>query len=89
MHGAEPAHTPEQLVAATEAARKALLEFTSREQLAWPHYYDGRYWENPIAKQHSVNQLPAMLLLDPAGNLVRSDVRAEDLERAVRQLLNL
>jgi thiol-disulfide isomerase/thioredoxin len=41
--------------------------------LDWPHYFDGKGWENEVAKKHSILQIPTMFVIDRQGILASID----------------
>jgi thiol-disulfide isomerase/thioredoxin len=56
------------------------------KQITWPHYFDGKGWENPYAKKYGVDGIPAMWLVNKKGVVV--DIEADDdLEAKVEKLL--
>lgn len=71
------------------SARSAeqLQAFTRENRMPWPQYYDGSYWNNPIAKKYGIGAIPAMFLLDKEGRIVSTNARGPALERKVRELL--
>lgn len=79
--------TPAQRESKLVAAREAFVAFTAKNGMPWPHYFDGEGWQNPIARRHAVDAIPAMLLLGPDGRVVSRNARGDALEREVRRLL--
>lgn len=47
--------------------REVFEEMVESKGLDWPHYFDGRWWRNRIAKQWGVNAIPRTFLLSPDG----------------------
>ncbi len=84
-----PTDTPEQVASKQAAAMKVLNEFTAKEGLSWPHYFDGAHWKNPFVKQYAITGIPAMFLLDQSGKIVTTTARGEKLEAEVKRLLKL
>ncbi|MBI2814666.1 MAG: TlpA family protein disulfide reductase [Opitutae bacterium] len=84
-----PQDTPEQTAAKLAAAKKILTDFTVKEEMPWPQYFDGKYWKNDISTKYSINGIPAMFLLDQDGKVVSTNARGELLEREVKRLLKL
>ncbi len=82
-----PTDSPEIAAAKLERARRTLLDFTAREQMPWPQYFDGLHWKTEPARRFAVAAVPAMFLLDREGRLVTTDARGEKLEAEVRRLL--
>lgn len=84
-----PNDTPEQTAAKMEAAKKILTDFTAKNDMPWPQYFDGKYWKNDISTKYAINGIPAMFLLDQSGKVVSTNARGEVLEREVKRLLKL
>ena len=70
-------------------AKVVLTDFTTKNAMPWPQYFDGEWWQNPVAKRHGVNAIPAMFLLDQEGKIVSTNARGEKLEAEVKRLLKL
>jgi thiol-disulfide isomerase/thioredoxin len=84
-----PNDTPEETATKLESARKVLTDFTSKEQMPWPQYFDGKFWKTELATRYDINSIPAMFLLDQNGKLVTTNARGETLEAEVKRLLKL
>ena len=50
----------------------AMNSYTQKEGLPWPQYFDGKGWENEVAKRFHVKSIPRFLILDREG-VVRHD----------------
>ena len=84
-----PNDAPAQTATKLAAARKILTDFTAKNEMAWPQYFDGKYWKNDISTRYAINSIPAMFLLDQDGRVVSTNARGEALEREVKRLLKL
>ena len=84
-----PTDTPEQVAAKLAAAKKVLGDFTTKEEMPWPQFFDGTHWKNPYAKQYAITGIPAMFLLDQSGKIVTTTARGEKLGTEVKRLLKL
>ena len=84
-----PDDTPGQKAAKLVAAAKVLTEFTTKEQMTWPQYFDGKYWKTELAQRYNISAIPSMLLVDQDGLIVSTKVRGEKLEQEVKRLLKL
>jgi thiol-disulfide isomerase/thioredoxin len=84
-----PDDTAEQTAAKLAAARAKLTDFTAREDMPWPQYFDGKWWQNEISTRYSIRAIPAMFLLDQQGKVVTTNARGPGLEREVKRLLGL
>ena len=71
--------------------RAALEKFVKDKDLPWPQVFfdeEGkRGWQNPVAKRHGVEGIPATFLLDREGFLVATNLRGPGLEMEVAQAL--
>jgi thiol-disulfide isomerase/thioredoxin len=81
--------TPEQAERKMKAAKKKLTDFTEKQQMPWPQFFDGKHFENDYVKKFGINGIPAMFLLDQEGRLVNANARGHELEADVKRLLNL
>ncbi len=87
--GAQPKDTPEQTAAKLAAAKKKMLDFTVKNGMPWPQYFDGKWWKNELALKFGINSIPAMVLLDQQGKVVSIEARGPALERELKRLLKL
>ncbi|MEZ2442351.1 redoxin domain-containing protein [Chitinophaga sp. RCC_12] len=65
----------------------AWLKAIHTDQLTWTHVSDLKYWENEVAKLYGVRAVPQNFLLDPAGKIVAKNLRGEDLDKKLAELL--
>jgi len=81
--------TPEQADAKLVKAKKVLTDFTAKNEMPWPQYFDGKFWKNEISAKYAIKSIPAMFLLDQNGIVVSTNARGEKLESEVKRLLKL
>ena len=84
-----PDDTPEQTAEKLAKARKVLTDFTTKREMPWPQYFDGKHWKNDISTRYNIASIPAMFLVDQAGRLVSTNARGPELEKEVKRLLKL
>jgi len=84
-----PKDTPEQVETKLTAARKVLTNFTAKNDMPWPQYFDGKWWKNDLSTRYAITAIPAMFLLDQDGRVVSTNARGEKLEEEVKRLLKL
>jgi hypothetical protein len=89
IRDAHPNDAAEQAAAKLEAAKKILVDFTAKEGMPWPQYFDGKQWQNPLSKRYGVLGIPTMILLDQNGRVAGKTVPGESLEKEVKRLLKL
>ncbi len=80
---------PEAAAKKLAAAKEKLVDFTAKNAMPWPQYFDGLHWKNPYRGQFGIEGIPAMFLLDKTGTLVSTEARGEKLESEVKRLLGL
>ena len=81
--------TPEQVADKMAAAKQKMLDFTVKQEMPWPQYFDGKWWKNDYAVKFGIQSIPAMFLLDKDGRVAATDARGEKLEAEVKRLLGL
>ncbi|WP_053406424.1 TlpA disulfide reductase family protein [Persicobacter sp. CCB-QB2] len=67
-----------------EAWEKAI----AKDQLTWNHVSDLQGWQNAVAKRYGINSIPATVLVDASGKIVAKNLRGEELENKVAELLS-
>ena len=70
-------------------ARQILVEFTAKQEMPWPQYFDGNYRQNTIAVDYLINSIPAMFLIGKDGRIIVTHARGPQLEAAVVSALGL
>ena len=46
-----------------------------------------KFWDNAVAKQYGIKAIPQNLLLDPEGKIIAKNLRGEDLEQKLTELM--
>ena len=82
-------HTPEQIAARHDKAKKVLNDFTTMTDMPWPQYYDGKFWKNDLSTRFGIASIPAMFLIDQDGRIVSTEARGPKLEAEIKRLLKL
>jgi len=84
-----PKDTPEQAAAKLAAAKQKMTDFTAKNAMPWPQFFDGKFWKGDYVKQFGIEGIPAMFLLDQNGNIVAAEARGPRLEAELKRLLKL
>jgi thiol-disulfide isomerase/thioredoxin len=85
-----PTDTPGEVAAKHAKAKKKLLDFVAGRGIPWAQHYDGKYWNNEIARgRFNVNSVPATFLIDKNGMVAAVGARGPQLETEVKRLLSL
>jgi thiol-disulfide isomerase/thioredoxin len=68
-----------------DASRDVLKKSEEKHRITWRSFFDGR--DGPISKQHNLESMPTIYVLDAMGVIRYKGVRGEALDRAVDLLL--
>lgn len=63
------------------------LKAISDDRLPWTHVSDLQFWGNAAAQLYHVQSIPSNLLIDPTGKIIGKDLRGEELQEKLKQLL--
>ena len=63
------------------------LKAIDDDGLTWSHVSDLKGWQNSVAQMYKVTGIPQNFLLDPTGKIIASNLRGEDLERKLEEVL--
>ncbi len=64
------------------------LQAIEDDGLIWNHVSDLKYWDSEAAKLYAVSAIPHTILLDPDGKIIAKNLRGEELEQKLADLLN-
>lgn len=57
------------------------------DQLNWTHVSDLKFWESVVVPMYAIEGIPFNVLVDPQGNVVAKNLRGEELQQKLAQLL--
>jgi len=57
------------------------------DQLGWLHISDLKGWKNEVAGIYAIRSVPSNFLVDPQGKIIAKNLRGEELEKALAQLI--
>lgn len=67
--------------------REKWLNAIHKDGLTWTHVSDLKFWSNAVAKEYAIESIPANFLIDPNGIIIGKDLRGEDLENKLAEVL--
>lgn len=67
--------------------KEAWLKGIEEDQLTWHHVSDLQYWQNEAARLYGVNSIPHSVLLDKEGKIIAKNLRGQDLEEKLNELM--
>lgn len=59
----------------------------AKDGLAWNQISDLMGWQSMLAKTYAVHAIPANFLIDPQGKIIARDLRGDDLEKKLDEVL--
>jgi hypothetical protein len=77
---------PFQLVSiSADEEKKTLVDFIAKEPMPWAHWWVGS--ESKFSDDWDIRSFPTIYVLDTSGVIRHKDLRGEELEKAVNDLL--
>jgi len=70
-----------------DQAKEAWINAIQMDRLTWTHVSDLKGWQNQVAAIFHVTSIPQNLLIDPQGKIIAKNLRGEDLQRKLEELL--
>lgn len=67
--------------------KAAWVQAIEEDQLTWTHVSDLQYWNNEVARAYKVEGIPQNFLIDPNGKIVAKNLRGEQLQAKLCELL--
>ena len=63
------------------------IKAIAADKLSWTHVSDLQYWSNAVAKLYNIQSIPANMLIGPDGKIIGKDLRGEELQARLKELL--
>jgi thiol-disulfide isomerase/thioredoxin len=63
-----------------------LKEYVAKNDVQWPQYYQGNYWQSEFSAGWGINSIPCVFMVDQEGNLYSIEARGK-LETMIPELL--
>lgn len=57
------------------------------DNLTWTHVSDLKFWDNEVAVLYGIRAIPQNLLVDPQGKIIAKNIRGEELQQKLQELL--
>lgn len=71
----------------SDQSRSALKKTMENEKITWPNIWGGSPAQNQIARAWEVSGWPTLFVLDHEGIVRHKNLRGQDLERAIEELI--
>lgn len=70
-----------------EGQKDKWLKAIHDDNLTWTHVSDLKFWDNEVAKQYGIRAIPQNLLIDPQGKIIAKNIRGEELQQKLQELI--
>jgi peroxiredoxin len=70
-----------------DRSREAWIKAIQDDKLAWSQVSDLKFWNNAVAQQYRIQQIPQNFLIDPNGKIVGKNLRGAELDSKLCALL--
>jgi thiol-disulfide isomerase/thioredoxin len=70
-----------------DQAKPNWLKAIKDDNLTWTHVSDLQYWNNAAARLYRVESIPTNLLIDPTGKIIGKNIRGEELQKKLAEVL--
>lgn len=68
-------------------SKEAWIKAIADDGLNWPQVSDLKFWDSAPAKLYGIRGIPGNVLLDPSGKIIARNLRGEDLEKKLAELI--
>lgn len=68
-------------------AKEKWIKAIHDDGLTWTHVSDLNYWDNAVSRQYDIRSIPANYLLGPDGVILAKNLRGEELEKKLEEVL--
>ncbi len=63
------------------------VQAIEQDLLEWDHVSNLQFWQEPIARLYGVRSIPATFILDETGKIIAKNLRGNQLEAKIKELL--
>ncbi len=63
------------------------LKAIAKDELKWTQVSDLKGWENEVAQKYKITSIPRNLLIGPDGKIIAKDLRGDDLDAKLEEIL--
>ncbi|MFO7721288.1 MAG: TlpA disulfide reductase family protein, partial [Gillisia sp.] len=70
-----------------EGQKDRWIQAIEDDNLTWPQVSHLKFWQDPVAQLYGVQAIPAQFILDENGVIVAKNLRGDDLDAKVKELL--
>jgi len=63
------------------------VEAIQKDGITWPQVSDLKQWQSSVVRQYNIQGIPYTVLLDREGNILAKNLRGEELEKKIAEVL--
>ncbi len=63
------------------------IEAIAKDGITWPQVSDLKKWDAEVVRNYNITSIPHTVLLDRAGNIIAKNLRGEDLDKKLAEVL--
>lgn len=68
--------------------KEAWMKAIHDDNLTWTHVSDLKGWENEVSNLYGIRAIPQNLLIGPSGKIIAKNIRGEELQEKLAEVLN-
>lgn len=69
-----------------DESQEAMQSFVRAKGMKWPQYFDGKGWDNELARRYGVLRIPTNYLVGRDGRIIAMDLKGEQLMAKLTEL---
>lgn len=70
-----------------DKTKEPWLKAIKDDGLTWAHISDLKFWESAVVAQYGIQGIPYNVLVDPEGKIIATELRGNNLENVLQQVL--
>ena len=67
--------------------KQSWIDAIHKDGLWWNQVSDLKFWDNAVAKQYGIRAIPQNLLIDPSGKIIAKNIRGEELNKKLAEVI--
>jgi peroxiredoxin len=71
-----------------DASKKSWCTAIQTDSLPWIHVSDGKAGQGPVPDAYGIKSIPKNVLVDKTGKIIARNLRGEELEKKLEEILN-
>lgn len=68
-------------------SKEGWINAIEKDKLTWDHISDLKFWDSAPAKIYGIRNIPSNVLIDPSGKIIARNLRGEELNKKLEEIL--